>query len=143
MISLFVFVLGLITGSFVNVCIYRIPREESISFPPSHCTSCGVRIKPYDLFPVISYIILGGKCRNCGDRISISYPLTELSVGLLFLALYYVYGISFDFLRFMVLIPLILVIGIIDLKTSDVYFKTTITGIILGILFIIIFPLPI
>jgi leader peptidase (prepilin peptidase)/N-methyltransferase len=72
--AIITFIFGLIIGSFLNVCIYRIPRGESISYPPSHCTGCGKRIKPYDLFPVISYIILKGKCRSCGERISIRYP---------------------------------------------------------------------
>lgn len=137
MLALLMFVLGLLIGSFLNVCIYRIPRDESISYPPSHCTGCGERIKLYYLVPVFSYLFLRGKCRNCGVGISLKYPLIELLVGVLFLTLYYVYGISFELLKFMVLISFIVVIGIIDLETTDVYFKTTLSGSIAGIILLI------
>lgn len=135
--SAIIFIFGLLIGSFLNVCIYRIPRGESISYPPSHCTGCNKKIKPYDLIPVLSYLLLKGKCRNCGTEISIKYPLIELMVGLMFFTLYFVYGISFELLKYMILIPFIIVIGIIDLETTDVYFKTTLPGIIAGILMII------
>lgn len=138
MLAILIFILGLLIGSFLNVCIFRIPRGESISYPPSHCTGCGTRIKPYDLFPIISFILLKGKCRNCGEQISIRYPLIEFLTGLLFLSLYIVYGVSFELLKFMILIPFILVIGIIDLETTDVYFKTTLSGSISGIILLII-----
>lgn len=137
MLAFLIFISGLLTGSFLNVCIYRIPRGESISYPPSHCTGCGTRIKPYDLFPLISYVFLRGNCRNCGEKISIRYPLIELLAGLLFLALYTMYGISFEFLKFMVFISFIIVIGFIDLETTDVYFKTTLSGSIAGIILLI------
>ncbi|TDT61967.1 prepilin peptidase [Fonticella tunisiensis] len=135
---LLVFIFGLIIGSFLNVCIYRIPRGESISCPPSHCTSCGRRIRWYDMFPVLSYLLLRGKCRFCGDRISIKYPLIELTTGALFAALYINYGLSFEFIKFALFISLLIVIGIIDLNTMDVYLKTTIFGVISGIVFMII-----
>lgn len=138
MLALLVFVLGLLIGSFLNVCIYRIPRDESVSYPPSHCTGCGTRIKPYDLFPVFSYILLKGKCRSCGEKISIRYPLIELFVGFLYIALYFTYGVSFELLKFMILIPFVVVIGFIDLETTDVYFITTLTGSIAGIILLII-----
>lgn len=131
-------ILGLLIGSFLNVCIFRIPREESISFPPSHCGSCGTRIKPYDLIPVISYMLLGGKCRNCKAALSIQYPLIELATGLLFAALYIEFGLTLECIKFMVFFCLLIVIGVIDLKTTDVYTKTTVTGIAIGIIFIIL-----
>src|SRR4051794_38403015 len=101
--GLFVGIIGLIIGSFLNVCIFRVPRGESISFPPSHCTKCGTRIKSYDLFPVISYFILGGKCRKCGDRISIRYPLIELATGILFFLIYLKFGLTIDLIKFTLL----------------------------------------
>ena len=83
--ELYIFVLyllialtGLAVGSFLNVVIYRIPRGESIAYPASHCTSCGAPIKWYDNIPVLSYILLRGKCRSCGEKIPIRYPLVEL-----------------------------------------------------------------
>lgn len=136
--KLLVLVLGLLIGSFLNVCIYRIPREESISYPPSHCTNCGTRIKWYDLIPVISYIFLRGKCRACKDKISIKYPIIELFAGVVFLCLYLMYGLSLDFIKYIVFVSVLIVIGIIDLNTTDVYLKTTLTGIIFGIIFVVI-----
>lgn len=133
-----VLIYGLLIGSFLNVCIYRIPREESIAFPPSHCTNCNGRIKPYDLIPVVSYIFLRGKCRNCGQKISIKYPLVELMTALLLIFTYITYGFSLEFVKYSIFICISLVIGLIDLETTDVYFKTTLTGIITGIIFIII-----
>ncbi len=78
MICLFSICLGLVLGSFFNVLIWRIPRDESILWPPSHCTSCGKRIKPWENIPVISFLFLGGKCSNCKKTISWVYPLIEL-----------------------------------------------------------------
>ena len=83
---LVLFVVGLPIGSFLNVVIWRLPREENIAFPPSHCPACDGKIKPYDNIPVVSYLILGGKCRSCGAPISIRYPLVELLTALLFAA---------------------------------------------------------
>ncbi len=80
---------GLIVGSFLNVVIYRVPRAESVAFPASHCGSCGANVKPYDNIPVLSYLILGGKCRFCKASYSWIYPAVELLVGLLFLAVVY------------------------------------------------------
>ncbi|MCY6370905.1 prepilin peptidase [Clostridium ganghwense] len=136
---IFVLVLGLLIGSFLNVCIYRIPREESIAYPPSHCTNCKNGIKPYDLIPVISYIFLKGKCRYCGQKISIRYPLTELFTGIIFVGIYGHYGLSIEFLKFAVLACFLIVIGIIDLDTTDIYFKTTISGVIIGVIFLFIY----
>jgi len=75
---------GLIIGSFLNVCIHRIPRRESILFPGSHCPQCGKSVRPYDNIPVLSYLLLGGKCRFCRNPISLQYPAVELITGLCF-----------------------------------------------------------
>ncbi len=79
------FVVGLAFGSFLNVCISRIPRDESIVSPPSHCPYCGAAIRWYDNIPLLSWIILRGRCRNCRQRISLRYPAVELLTGLAFL----------------------------------------------------------
>ena len=89
-----VFIVGLLIGSFLNVCIYRIPRHESIAFGASHCTNCGKRIKWYDLIPVISFIILGGKCRNFKEKISIQYPLIEALNAIIYLCIYVFFKLS-------------------------------------------------
>lgn len=135
--SFIIFIFGLLIGSFLNVCIYRIPRNESISYPPSHCTSCGSRIKWYDLVPVISYIFLKGRCRNCKEKISIRYPVIELTGGIIFLMLYIKYGLSFELVKFAVMASILIVIALIDFDTEDVYLKTTLTGIISGLIFAI------
>ena len=121
--SISIFMLGLLIGSFLNVCIYRIPRGESIAYPPSHCTSCGSNIKSYDLIPVISWIFLRGKCRNCDQKISMRYALVELATAILFLLTYLQYGVSIFLLRFIILIPFLIVIAMIDYDTMDVYTK--------------------
>lgn len=137
-ILIYVFVIGLILGSFYNVCIYRIPKGESVAFPPSHCTNCSTRLKALDLIPVLSYVFLKGKCRYCKDKISPRYAVIELLTGILFAALYFEYGFSFSFLKYAVLTSFLIVIGMIDYDTTDVYFKTTISGIISGIIFLVL-----
>lgn len=129
---------GLCIGSFLNVCIYRIPREESIVFPGSHCMKCGYELKWYDLIPVFSYISLRGKCRKCGDRISVQYPIIELLNAILYLIIYLEYGYSLDTLKFMVLVSFLIVIAVIDFKTMFVYTNTIIVGAIFGIIFTLV-----
>lgn len=91
---LLIFAFGLIIGSFLNVCIYRIPRHENIAIERSHCTKCGATIKWYDLIPVFSYLFLLGKCRNCKEKISIMYPTIELANGLAYVGLYAYFDLS-------------------------------------------------
>jgi leader peptidase (prepilin peptidase)/N-methyltransferase len=135
MIGIFIVIFGLTIGSF---CIFRIPREESISFPPSHCTNCGTRIKPYDLFPVVSYVLLKGKCRKCGEKISIRYPLIELSTGIIFFFIYLKVGFTIELIKFALLSCFLIVIGMIDYDTTDVYSLTTWSGIATGAIFLTI-----
>jgi leader peptidase (prepilin peptidase)/N-methyltransferase len=131
-----IFIFGIIIGSFLNVCIYRIPREESIAYPPSHCTSCNNVIKWYDLIPIFSYIFLKGKCRHCREKVSIRYPLIELATGVLFVIICMKYGLSLGFVKFAIFISILIVIGMIDYDTTDVYFVTTLAGIITAIVFL-------
>ncbi|NME95756.1 prepilin peptidase [Clostridium cochlearium] len=135
---LIIFILGLIIGSFLNVCIYRIPREESLAYPPSHCTKCGNKIKSYDLIPLISYILLKGKCRYCKEKVSIRYPIIELITGINFSVIYLIYGLGFNFVKYCTFICFLLVIGIIDFDTTDVYVKTTLSGTLAAVIFMII-----
>lgn len=83
-LSLLIGLIGLMIGSFLNVVIYRVPRGESIVHPGSHCTSCGHRIRPWELIPVLSFLLLGRRCSQCGEKISWRYPFLELITGLLF-----------------------------------------------------------
>lgn len=134
--NVMIFIFGTIIGSFLNVCIYRIPKEESIIYPSSYCTNCNKKIKVYDLIPIISYIILKGKCRYCHKNISLRYPIIEIITGLAYLFIYVKFGINIDFIKYMIFISIMIVVGIIDLDTTNVYFKVTGTGIIFGIIFL-------
>jgi leader peptidase (prepilin peptidase)/N-methyltransferase len=115
-IPLGVFLLGLIIGSFLNVCILRIPADQSIVLPVSSCTKCGQAIAPYDNIPVVSWLALGGKCRNCKTKISAMYPAVELLTGLLFLACYLRFGLTVDVLKWAVFAALLVVLTITDLR---------------------------
>lgn len=134
----FVFLFGLILGSFFNVCIYRIPAGESIAYPPSHCTSCNNQLKPIDLVPVLSYLSLKGRCRYCGIKISMRYMLVELFTGVLYVLAYMKYGFTLEFVKIIILISFMIIIGLIDYDTTDVYSVTTWSAIVIGGIFIIV-----
>jgi leader peptidase (prepilin peptidase) / N-methyltransferase len=108
--------LGLIIGSFLNVCIVRIPRGESIVRPPSHCTGCGREIRPYDNIPVISWLVLGGKCRVCKTAISWMYPTVELVTGLLFLACAAAFGPTLLGVKWAILSALVITLVATDIR---------------------------
>ena len=129
-----VFVLGLVLGSFANVCIYRMPRNLSIVKPNSHCTNCNSFIKWYDNIPILSYIILKGKCRNCGSRISFIYPTIEFICGLLFLSMYFLLGFSYILIPFCLLVFCLLVITVIDFDFQIIPDEISFFLIILGLL---------
>ncbi|HCW04399.1 MAG TPA: prepilin peptidase [Clostridium sp.] len=133
--AVYIFILGLFFGSFFNVCIYRIPKEESVVAPPSHCTKCNTRLKFLDLVPVFSYIFLGRKCRYCGDKISPRYAIVESMTAIIFTALYFKFALTFEFFKFAVMTSFMIIIGLIDHDTTDVYAVTTWPGIICGLLF--------
>ncbi|MGE4282259.1 MAG: A24 family peptidase [Clostridia bacterium] len=116
MIYLFVLILGLVIGSFLNVCIYRIPLKQSIVTTPSHCTACGKRIKWYDLIPVLSYLLLGRKCRFCKQKISIRYMQVELLNAAAYLWVYSIYGLSVQFFALSFLSSCLVVISFIDFE---------------------------
>ena len=112
----FTFLFGLIFGSFLNVCIYRLPRGESIVFPPSHCTSCQNRLQPKDLIPLVSYLLLQGKCRYCGEKIHWRYPIIELINGLGWVWIISSCGINGQGVAGLFLFSLSLVITLIDFE---------------------------
>ena len=116
LIGVFVFAFGLIIGSFLNVCIVRIPEGKSIVLPPSACPKCGAAIRPYDNIPVISYLLLGGKCRGCKTRISPIYPLVELLTALLFLGCYLAFGLTIETLKWCVFSAIMVVLVFTDLR---------------------------
>ncbi|MGJ7044583.1 prepilin peptidase [Thermoanaerobacterium thermosulfurigenes] len=130
-----VFVFGTIIGSFLNVVIYRFPRNESIVYPPSHCTNCESELKPYDLVPIVSYIFLRGRCRYCGNRISIRYPIVELLTGLIYLILFIYFGISIKSLSYAFLESLLIVITFMDMEHKIIPNKVILIGLIAGVAF--------
>lgn len=110
-----VFLTGLCVGSFLNVCIYRIPLEKSVAFPPSHCPHCNHPLKPMDLFPVFSYLFLKGKCRYCQAGISIRYPLVELLTGLVWLSVFLKFGLTVETPAFLFLFSILIAVFFIDM----------------------------
>ena len=110
----FVFILGLFVGSFINVLIYRTPRNESVLKPRSHCPVCGKVLNATELFPVVSFIILRARCKNCNSRISPRYPVVESLIGFLFLLTYIKYGFSFEFFCYSAFFSLLTAISFID-----------------------------
>ncbi|MBW2596587.1 MAG: prepilin peptidase, partial [Deltaproteobacteria bacterium] len=122
-------ILGAIVGSFLNVSIYRIPSGKSIVFPASHCPACEHPVKFYDNIPIISYIILRGKCRNCNERISPIYPAIELLTAVMSLLLFLKYGLSFEYLFSFVFTCALIVITFIDLKHQIIPDVITLPGI--------------
>lgn len=127
-----IFLYGILIGSFLNVCIYRIPRHENIVTTPSHCMSCGYRLKWYDLVPLFSYIFLGGMCRKCNTRLSLQYPLVELLNGLLYCVIFLVNGFNTVSVLYCLMASALLVLSIIDFRTFEIPFGINLFVGILG-----------
>jgi leader peptidase (prepilin peptidase)/N-methyltransferase len=108
--------LGLMIGSFLNVVAYRLPRGESLVKPGSHCTTCGEDVKPWDNIPVLSWLILRGRCRGCGDKIAGSYPLVELVTGVVFAAIAAVNGLDLDLVVELPFAAMMIAVARIDLE---------------------------
>lgn len=133
LLPIFIFLFGIAIGSFSNVCIYRLPRRMSIITPSSHCPVCGKGISPIDNIPIISFLILSGKCRNCRSPISFVYPLVEIITGLIYLFLYFKFHISFLFLVFAILCTSLIIIAFIDLEHKIIPDVITLPGMIIGL----------
>ena len=119
MVIAFIFVLGLVIGSFLNVCILRIPEDLSIVAPGSRCPRCQTPIQWYDNVPVFGWLWLRGKCRTCSLPISPMYPLVELATGLLFVACYVEFGITQTTVKWLFFTSLIIVLTITDLRDGS------------------------
>jgi leader peptidase (prepilin peptidase)/N-methyltransferase len=130
LISLF----GLAVGSFLNVCIYRIPRTDMSIHSPrrSLCPECSETINAYDNIPVLSYLVLGGKCRHCKAKISVIYPLVELATAGLFLVIFYRFGLTLEFLLGLIFVTLLIPISVIDAQHYIIPNVLIGTGLILG-----------
>lgn len=128
-----IFALGLIVGSFLNVCIHRMPRGESIVSPGSHCPACSKAVAWHDNIPLLSYAALGGKCRYCKIRISPRYCLTELICGLMWFGLFWFYGFSAFFLAAVFLFTVLLAVTVTDFETGLIPDELSFSGIVLGL----------
>ncbi len=140
LVLVFVGAFGLVFGSFLNVCIYRLPRHESLAMPASHCTSCGRPLRWYENIPVISYLALRGRCRTCGVPISMMYPLVEATAGALAIAWYLQFGLSVLFVARLLFAFALVVLFVIDLRQRILPNVITVPGIVVGFAFSLFGP---
>lgn len=129
-----VFLFGMVIGSFLNVCILRLPEQKSIIVGPSSCSACGTQLTARDLVPVFSFIFLRGKCRHCGKRISAQYPLVELLTAVLFLLVYLKFGISWRLPVFAALLSILVVAALIDWRHMEIPNGLIIAILVLGVI---------
>lgn len=128
-----IFIFGINIGSFLNVCIYRIPLGESIVTAPSHCMTCGRKLKWYDMVPVFSWLVLGGKCRNCKSKISVQYPIIEGVNGILYVMICAVNGLEWSSVIYCFMASALLVLSIIDWRTYEIPFGINVFLFALGV----------
>ena len=133
---IFIFVLGLIVGSFLNCVILRTYKGESFIVGRSYCPKCKHDLKPWDLIPVLSYLILRGKCRHCGNKISSQYPLVELSTAIIFSFVYLQVGLTSKMIYLLVIMAIFIVIFVYDLKYYIVPDKFVFSGIIISAIWV-------
>ena len=129
-----IFLFGIVIGSFLNVCIFRIPNKEDIVKTGSHCMSCGYRLKWYDMVPVISFLILRGKCRKCGAKLSVQYPLIEAANGILYVLIVWTGGLGIESLLYCLLASALLVLSVIDFRTYEIPFGINLFILALGLI---------
>lgn len=129
--TIVLFSFGIVLGSFYNVVGYRLPKGESLLFPSSHCTKCNHKLGASELVPVFSYLFLRGKCKNCGEKISLFYPIFELSTGILFALSYIIFGFSIELAIALTFISTLLIIIISDYQTMIIPDEILLSGSIL------------
>lgn len=132
------FIFGTIFGSFYNVVGYRLPLGQSLIYPSSHCTKCNHKLGFLELIPIVSYLFLRGKCKNCGQKVSCFYPIFEFLSGILFMVSYLIFGYSIDLVIALIFISMLLIIIISDYQTFIIPDEVLITSIILLIIPIIL-----
>lgn len=130
--ALFAIAFGMVVGSFLNVCICRMPKDQSVVTPPSHCPHCSYQIRWYDNIPLVSYLLLRGKCRGCGAHISLQYPLVELLNGILTLLLFLRFGPTLAFAALFIFCSALVVITFIDIEHQIIPDEISLSGIVLG-----------
>jgi leader peptidase (prepilin peptidase)/N-methyltransferase len=140
MMYVFIFLMGSIIGSFLNVCIYRLPKGRSIIFPGSHCPNCTAKIYWYDNIPILSYIILGGKARCCNAKISFRYFIVEVLTAIAFLVLFICFGLTPKFFAYSILASGLIIATFVDFEVQEIPDEVSIGGLIVGLILSAIFP---
>lgn len=135
-------VFGLLFGSFLNVCIYRVPRDLSVVAPRSFCPECGARVAWYDNLPVVSYVVLHGRCRHCTQRIGLRYPIVELTTALLFAFTAAEYGWTLSTLKWAIFEALIITLFWTDFEEHILPDELTLGGTLLGVIIAIFVSVP-
>lgn len=129
-----IFIFGIVIGSFLNVCIYRIPKKEDIVKINSHCMSCNYNLKWYDLIPLFSYIFLGGRCRKCKTKLSIQYPLIEGLNGILYVLVVAMNGFTMESLLYCLMFSALVTLSVIDFRTYEIPFGINLFILALGLI---------
>ena len=133
-IYIVIFLFGIVIGSFLNVCIFRIPKHETVVTERSHCMKCGYQLSWYDMVPVFSWLFLRGKCRKCKEPISPQYPIVEAANGVLYVFVFIVQGFTWDSILYCLLASTLLVLSVIDWRTYEIPIGLNIFILCLGIL---------
>ena len=134
--KIIVFIFGSIVGSFLNVCIHRMPKSESVVWPRSHCPKCQKRIPGYDNIPFVSFILLGGRCRFCQEKISLRYPLVELLTAILMVALFDHFGLKYNFFLYMVMLWGLIIATFVDIPHRIIPDEVSVGGMIIGLIMV-------
>lgn len=129
-----IFLLGCVVGSFLNVCIYRMPRDRSVATPPSHCPQCGARLQPVDLVPVLSFLVLGRKCRRCGGPIAWRYLVVESITGLVFVAVWEASGFQPHVLPWWIFASVVVAVVFVDLDHMIIPDKLVVAALLAAVL---------
>lgn len=134
LLDLSIFIYGIVIGSFLNVCILRIPAHETIVSKRSHCMSCNYQLEWYDLVPVFSWLFLRGRCRQCGEKISVQYPIIEALNGIMWVVTFEIYGFEWTSVLMCLLISALIVLSVIDWRTYEIPFGINVFIFVLGVI---------
>ena len=134
LLYIMIFLFGIVIGSFLNVCIYRIPKKEDIVKINSHCMTCNYKLKWYDLVPIFSYIFLGGRCRKCKTKLSIQYPIIEGLNGILYVLVVAVNGVMIESLLYCLMFSALVTLSVIDFRTYEIPFGINLFILTLGLI---------
>lgn len=135
---IFVFYYGIVLGNFFSTCVDRIPQEKSILYPNYCCNNCNSKLKYYNLIPLLSFLNLRGKCKNCNKNIGIQHVIIKILTGIMFVVLLKYFNFSLNFIKYGLLFSILMVSSFIDYNTQYVFFYVSIIGIVSGVLFFIL-----